>query len=317
MKLVRYEAARTALMEAKSIDEVKDIRDKAEAMRAYAKQAKDLDMQNWAAEIRIRAERKLGEMLPTVISHGGDRKSSGHDGNLKLSDIGVHPKLSSRAQAIAAVPEEDFEKAINKHREQQKELTSTTIRRIYAAGKKNQELEKIRSGEVKAPVGKYDVIVIDPPWQMEKIARDVAPDQAGFDYPTMTEDELTVLDIPSADDCHVFVWTTHKHLPMAMRLLGKWGMDYICTFVWHKNGGFQPFGLPMFNCEFCLYARIGTPKFVDFKDFKVCFNAERCGHSEKPEKFYELLRRVTGGRRLDMFNRRKIEGFEGWGNESE
>lgn len=316
MQLVKYEAARHALQEAKSIDEVKDIRDKAEAMRAYAKQAKDIDMQNWAAEIRIRAERKLGEMLPGAVSQGSGMKKKSHDeSSLTLAELGVTPSMSSRAQIMAKVPEKEFEAAITEHKERQQELTSTTIRRLHASAKKQEEIEKIKSGEIIAPVGKYDVIVIDPPWQMEKIARDVAPDQADFDYPTMDESELSDLDIPAHDDCHVFVWTTHKHLPMALRLIEKWGMNYVCTFVWHKPGGFQPFGLPQFNCEFALYARVGTPKFVDFKAFPVCFNAARGGHSEKPEAFYELLRRVTGGRRLDMFNRRPIDGFDGWGNE--
>ena len=177
-------------------------------------------------------------------------------------------------------------------------------------------LEDIMAKEVKEAQGLYDVITIDPPWPMQKIERDERPNQVGLDYPTMTESELSVLEIPAADDCHVWLWTTQKFLPMALRLLEIWGLRYVCAFVWHKPGGLQPYGLPQYNCEFTLYARKGTPEFLTTKEFPTCFTAPRGSHSEKPEEFYDTVRRVTAGRRLDMFNRRAIEGFSSWGAEA-
>jgi len=177
-------------------------------------------------------------------------------------------------------------------------------------------LDEVATREAIEPTGLYDVIVIDPPWPMQKLERDERPNQVDFDYPTMTEEQMANLQIPADVNCHVWLWTTHKFLPMAFRLLDTWKLKYVCCFTWHKPNGFQPFNLPKYNCEFALYARKGAPSFLDFKNFSVCFNAETKGHSVKPEEFYELLRRTTGGRRLDMFNRRTIEGFDGWGKEA-
>ena len=179
-----------------------------------------------------------------------------------------------------------------------------------------KSLDNVSARQAKELAGEYDVIVIDPPWPMEKIEREVRPNQVAFDYPTMGEDDLAAMQMPAAKNCHLWIWTTHRFLPMAVRLLDAWGFKYVCTFVWHKPGGFQPIGLPQYNCEFAVYARRGAPQFIDTKAFPVCFNAPRGKHSEKPEAFYDVVRTVTAGRRIDIFNRRDIEGFDVWGKEA-
>ena len=191
------------------------------------------------------------------------------------------------------------------------------LRQQAKQAKKNQILTAVFSAD-----GPFDVVVIDPPWRMEKIDRDVRPNQDAFDYPTMTNDELVAFwkkDVAGRlnPDCHVFMWTTQKHLPAAIEMLPALGLRYVLAMVWHKPGGFQPIDLPQYNCEFIVYARLGSPLFIDTKQFDCCFEAPRREHSRKPDFFYDTIRRVTGGSRIDVFSREPREGFAQYGNEIE
>ena len=143
------------------------------------------------------------------------------------------------------------------------------------------------------PAGEFETIVIDPPWPMTKIERDARPNQAGFSYPTMDEQELrefaTIVKPMAATDCHLFMWTTARFFPLSLDLVDVFGFKYVLPMVWHKPGGYQPTGLPQFNCEFIIYGRKGTPKFIDTKGFPCCFNAPRREHSRKPLEFYDII----------------------------
>lgn len=262
-----------------------------------------------------------GQAFAMLLEAKGVERKQGARNDLTSStldevakEVGVPPETARKrlraADTFAALPAKE-KAAVAKGQTSLADAKRETKRKEVKA-----KLEDTATKQVKAVRGVYDVIVIDPPWPMTKIERDDRPNQSEFDYPTMEEDALRALTIPAAEDCHVWLWTTHRFLPMAFHLLNAWGLKYVCTFVWHKPGGFQVVGLPQFNCEFAIYARKGAPVFLDTKAFPTCFNAPRGAHSEKPEEFYAMVRRVTAGRRLDLFSRRTIEGFDGWGQEA-
>ena len=134
-----FNAARSALMQAKNIDEVKDIRDKAEAMRAYAKQAGDSsEMQNMCAEIKLRAERRGGELLREMEKNKGGWANKESCSNIvlpqddlpKLADLGIDKMQSSRWQAIAQLPEEVFEEYLAEKIKDKEEITTADVLRL-------------------------------------------------------------------------------------------------------------------------------------------------------------------------------------------
>ncbi|WP_395009789.1 hypothetical protein [Undibacterium sp.] len=135
--LVKYNAARYALSEAVKIDEVKDMRDKAEAMAAYARQAKDTEMVEWATEIKVRAERKAGQMLAEMEKNKGAATRS-HDSTAlpkTLSELDISKNESSRWQKLATVNDTQFEEAIAAAKEVAGQVTTAAMLR---AAKNNE-----------------------------------------------------------------------------------------------------------------------------------------------------------------------------------
>jgi phage N-6-adenine-methyltransferase len=141
--LVNYEAARRALALAKSVDEVKEIHDRAEALRAYARQAKNKELEIDAAEIRIRAERRLGQLLRQTEKAKGrllrGRQQRPREAVATLAEVGVSKDLSSRAQKLADVPEVVFDRKLEAWREISEKENERVTTNLLKVGEKGQK----------------------------------------------------------------------------------------------------------------------------------------------------------------------------------
>jgi N6-adenosine-specific RNA methylase IME4 len=165
------------------------------------------------------------------------------------------------------------------------------------------------------PDGRYRTIVADPPWPMTRIM-EFGDEFDGLAYPTMTVDEIAALPVAdwADDNCHVYLWVTHHHLPDGLAILDAWGARYSCVLTWCKNGGMTPYAWT-YNTEHILFARVGNLAF-DRIGLPLSFNANRSGHSIKPDVFYERVMAASPGPRLEMFARRERPGFVAWGAEA-
>jgi hypothetical protein len=121
-QLVRYDAMCVAIAAAHKVDEVKNIRDKARALEVYAQQAMNTEAERQACEIRLRAERRCGQLLRQREKAKGAQGNPGGQGapivrsdgvtTQTLSDIGVSKQQSSDWQKMADIPDDDFEAAL-------------------------------------------------------------------------------------------------------------------------------------------------------------------------------------------------------------
>lgn len=198
----------------------------------------------------------------------------------------------------------------------------------YCSGRCKQKAYRLRIkglDELES-LGPYPTVVIDPPWPAPGYASEPLGEydsrkgfQKDFDYPLLTLPEIRALPIPELldSDSLVFLWTINRFTRQAFEILDAWKLRYMFIMAWCKPGGPKPSQYPMYNMESILVARKGSPRFLSTTNFKTANNWPRPRRSSaKPEEFYELLRRVTPAPRLDIFARRRIQGFDSFGNEA-
>ncbi len=313
-KLIHFNKAKQELALATEIDEVKEIRDKAEALRAYAKQAgESLGMQNQCAEIKIRAERRAGELIPEQIKHGGDRKTESRLQDATLKNIGIDKTESHRFQQVASIPEEKFEEHITNVKDKKKELTSIGVQKL---AKELQREERDKNLVTKPlPEGLYEVIFADPPWKYD-FSVDKS-DEIEVHYPTMDLEDIKNIKVPATDSSVLFLWVTAPKLLEGLEVLKSWGFEYKTNAIWDKKW----FGMGYWfrgQHELLLVGVKGNfspPKKEN--RFSSVISEKRTKHSKKPNIVYDMIEKMfPNKKKLELFARQKYnDSWEVWGNE--
>lgn len=168
---------------------------------------------------------------------------------------------------------------------------------------------------------KYQIIVVDPPWEIQKIRKRVRPNQVEMDYPMMSLDEIKSLKINSLADenCILFLWAIDKYLYDAKPILEEWGFKYHLTMAWDKTNGLAMYGFNR-QTEFVLVGLKGNYEaYPKQTTIPTSFTIKSRRHSEKPDEFYRMLD-VLEGNRIDIFARdprKRLFGkhWDVWGNE--
>lgn len=186
------------------------------------------------------------------------------------------------------------------------------------AAKRKHEIAALRqaieSGDIALPEGVFEVIAIDPPWPYKTADQyDSTGFRGGTPYPEMELGDLAVLKLPAADNCVLWLWTTHRFMFDAGRLLDVWGFEHksIVTWVKHRMGTGRWLRS---QSEFCIMAVRGKPT-IDLTNQTTVLHAPMREHSRKPDEFYEMVESLCVGHRLDFFSREKRDGWEQMGNE--
>jgi N6-adenosine-specific RNA methylase IME4 len=312
--LVKYDDACRAIAEAKLVDEAKDIRDKAIAMAAYARQAKNTELEADCVEIRMRAERKVGELIKaqreTVGLNRGAAVPTRVDEKPTLADAGIDKNLAHRARTLAAASDTRFEQAVAQARDSVNRAVKNVVRQVDREIQRGGYQEQIQSGGTVADLHaliaagkKFSVIYADPPWAFEVYSEGGKEKAADRYYDTMPLADIAALPVAdlAADDCALLLWAVMPELPGALEIIEAWGFEYkTAGFTWMKqnksgNGLFLGLGFwTRSNAEICLLATRGAPQRQAL-DVPQALLSPLMEHSRKPDEARSRIERLLPG----------------------
>ncbi|XP_006891448.1 PREDICTED: methyltransferase-like protein 4 [Elephantulus edwardii] len=176
---------------------------------------------------------------------------------------------------------------------------------------------------------KYDVIVIDPPWQNKSVKR-------SNKYSYLSPMQIKQIPIPkiAASNCLVITWVTNrqKHLRFVKEeLYPSWSVEIVAEWHWVKITSSGEYVFPLdslhkkpyeglilgrVRVKTALPLRNDNEEVLPIPDHKLIVSVPCALHSHKPP-LAEVLKDYIkpDGEYLELFARNLQPGWTSWGNE--
>ena len=229
---------------------------------------------------RIERERAKARMTLGKVSTGLE---TGKTRDKTAARLGISGRTYEKAKAVVEAAEsepERFGKLV--------EDMDRTGKVSGAYWQLQRALDERRVLSLKPIEGKFSTLVFDCPWDHEvNLLGRAAPS-----YADMSLDELMALDVARWADknCHLYLWVTGNVVPYGCTLMAKWGFAHKVMLTWRK----PHFGLGSYfrhQAEYVLFGirgDLGTRPAA--QSISTVFDSPIGEHSEKPERFYEIVR---------------------------
>lgn len=200
----------------------------------------------------------------------------------------------------------------------QGEMTITDAKRkINRDSRIDSILEKAKGINPITSMGKYAVILADPPWQYEHPISDSR--KIENQYPTQTIEDICSLEVANicTDNAILFLWASTPMLKKALQVMESWGFDYRTSMVWVKPS-IGPGQWVRQRHELLLIGikgSIPTPEGSNKPDSVIEYPRQE--HSKKPEVIYQIVEKMYPLLpKVELYSRNQRDGWGSWGYEA-
>jgi N6-adenosine-specific RNA methylase IME4 len=161
---------------------------------------------------------------------------------------------------------------------------------------------------------KFDVIYCDPPWRYD--FSETTNREIENHYTTMECKDICKMNVPSADNCVLFMWATAPKLLEAIEVIKAWGFEYKTHAIWDK----EKIGMGYWFRGQHELLMVATKGKVSPPDSAIRISSvikeERTKHSRKPDCVAEYIELAFFEKsKIELFCREPRKGWYSFGNQ--